>query len=382
MDNSSTPDDFGIKKWWERIGCSRNPGTHTGEEQARDLEIADLRAELASRGRAQGGNTSGNDCRMCGGTGVVGSPLDRYEDCPECAHPAVQATPAIPAGWKPAPVEPTSDMLLAAYYPDVNAPKRREIYQAMLAAAPQLDAAVAAPALFNGVIDAGDYDPETGMIRITVKLPIAGLPQELRTIGAKASIVAAHAAPAGKVQAEPTVAGWTITKIDAVFHANALRVMAPNGSAVTLRRDAPDPTETVLYRYFAGIIEGEESSGAAARDQALPDEVREQVRDAVARALTGVYYCSRVWSAWSYGTMSEDDFAPAAEDDNVLDNIVDSAIRAMKGRAASKEPEGREQCMHTYCLLGEKCQSCGHVVESQGWKGGKAASKGEKGGEA
>jgi hypothetical protein len=35
-----------IPFWWQRIGCMRNPGCHTGEEAARDEEIADLRAEI------------------------------------------------------------------------------------------------------------------------------------------------------------------------------------------------------------------------------------------------------------------------------------------------------------------------------------------------
>jgi len=38
-----------IPAWWERLGCVRNPGAHTGEESARDGEIADLRAALADQ---------------------------------------------------------------------------------------------------------------------------------------------------------------------------------------------------------------------------------------------------------------------------------------------------------------------------------------------
>lgn len=41
-----------IATWWQRIGCMRNPGCFTGEEQARDAEIAELRAALASRATA------------------------------------------------------------------------------------------------------------------------------------------------------------------------------------------------------------------------------------------------------------------------------------------------------------------------------------------
>lgn len=44
---------------------------------------------------------------------------------------------------------------------------------------------------YEGVIDAGDYDIETGMMRITVKLLGDGLPIELRTIGSAVELSAA-----------------------------------------------------------------------------------------------------------------------------------------------------------------------------------------------
>jgi hypothetical protein len=63
--------------------------------------------------------------------------------------------------------------------------------------------------------------------------------------------------------------------------------------------------------------------------QAAPDEVRQCVRDAVADALAGLYYCGRVWSAWGVGTMSEDDFSPADEDNDIIENVADAALNAM-----------------------------------------------------
>lgn len=69
--------------------------------------------------------------------------------------------------------------------------------------------------------------------------------------------------------------------------------------------------------------------------QAQKEAMRESVRDAVAEALDGLYTCGRVWSAWSYGTMSQDDFAPAGEDDDVVDNITDAAIAAMAAAPSS-----------------------------------------------
>jgi hypothetical protein len=42
----------------------------------------------------------------------------------------------------------------------------------------------------------------------------------------------------------------------------------------------------------------------------VTEELRQAVIEAVAGALGGCAYdCTRVWSAWSYGTMSQDDFS-------------------------------------------------------------------------
>lgn len=55
-------------------------------------------------------------------------------------------------------------------------------------------------------------------------------------------------------------------------------------------------------------------------------------KEAVADGLNEtVYTCSRVWSAWGYGTMSEDDFAPAWEDDELVDDLATVALDAANG---------------------------------------------------
>lgn len=52
------------------------------------------------------------------------------------------------------------------------------------------------------------------------------------------------------------------------------------------------------------------------------------VRDALADCLADTYDCTRVWSAWSYGTMGEDDFSPIAEDDHRLQELSFAALEA------------------------------------------------------
>lgn len=45
------------------------------------------------------------------------------------------------------------------------------------------------------------------------------------------------------------------------------------------------------------------------------DEQREKLIDLIAEHLSGTYHCTRVWSAWGVGTMSEDDFEDVGESD-------------------------------------------------------------------
>lgn len=66
-------------------------------------------------------------------------------------------------------------------------------------------------------------------------------------------------------------------------------------------------------------------------------EIPESVIDAVAAALGDAYDCGRVWSAWSYGTMSSDDFRLVAEDGDRVAEIaraaIDAALAAQQGGA-------------------------------------------------
>lgn len=61
----------------------------------------------------------------------------------------------------------------------------------------------------------------------------------------------------------------------------------------------------------------------------ITEELREAVCSAVAEALGSAYDCTRVWSAWGYGTMGPDDFCLVAEDDARVAEIADAAIKAM-----------------------------------------------------
>jgi len=65
----------------------------------------------------------------------------------------------------------------------------------------------------------------------------------------------------------------------------------------------------------------------------LTEEERKPYFDKAIEVLQDHLTCTRVWSAWSYGTMTQDDFVLSAEDDNIVsdtakmlfDFIVDAA---------------------------------------------------------
>ena len=62
---------------------------------------------------------------------------------------------------------------------------------------------------------------------------------------------------------------------------------------------------------------------------------REELQALVAESLRDVTYtCGRVWEAWQYGTMTDEDFAPAWEDDGLTGSMADEIMKAIKPRLA------------------------------------------------
>jgi hypothetical protein len=68
-----------------------------------------------------------------------------------------------------------------------------------------------------------------------------------------------------------------------------------------------------------------------------PEQAPVDLRTALAKALTSVYVCGRVWDAWSVGTMTEDDFQPASECEEVLDSLIE-AVSIAASPLAQPEP--------------------------------------------
>jgi len=124
---------------------------------------------------------------------------------------------------------------------------------------------------------------------------------------AKQAITAIKKALAQPVQ-EPVAWGW---RYDSCGHAVVNRLVATETSEPTL----------FLKNVFA---RGPFPLYAA------PQPVQEPValRDALAGALTSTYVCGRVWDAWNVGTMTQDDFQPAAECDELIDELVQAVAAA------------------------------------------------------
>lgn len=103
---------------------------------------------------------------------------------------------------------------------------------------------------------------------------------------------------------------------------------------------------------------------------------KEAVMDAIAAALGEAYDCTRVWEAWSHGTMGPDDFSLVAEDGDRVAEIADAAIAAMRPAPAAGDAlgvvtlvtrQGRGQELFTYTS-----QPCDNVIA---WRIGEACSK-------
>lgn len=63
----------------------------------------------------------------------------------------------------------------------------------------------------------------------------------------------------------------------------------------------------------------------------ITDELRQQIREAITDTIGDAYDCTRVWSAWSYGTMGQDDFVLVSEDENRIEEITEAVIRVITG---------------------------------------------------
>lgn len=64
----------------------------------------------------------------------------------------------------------------------------------------------------------------------------------------------------------------------------------------------------------------------------MSDKLREKIRNILTSNLGDSYFCTRVWSAWSCGTMTDDDFEPVVDSENIEDivNEIEKELSAPK----------------------------------------------------
>ena len=54
----------------------------------------------------------------------------------------------------------------------------------------------------------------------------------------------------------------------------------------------------------------------------LSESKKQKFYNMATEVLQDFYFCTRVWAAWSYGTMTQDDFLMAKEDDAILEDTA------------------------------------------------------------
>lgn len=69
-------------------------------------------------------------------------------------------------------------------------------------------------------------------------------------------------------------------------------------------------------------------------------EAREGLIGTVRTALSDALLCGRVWEAWSYGTMTQDDFMQAADDSEFVSSLADAILA--RYTLVPVSPEGGE----------------------------------------
>lgn len=65
----------------------------------------------------------------------------------------------------------------------------------------------------------------------------------------------------------------------------------------------------------------------------LSDRLKERLRNKLREELNDVLICTRSWEAWSYGTMSEDDFESVAYNDRFIEELANSILLTLANNA-------------------------------------------------
>lgn len=76
------------------------------------------------------------------------------------------------------------------------------------------------------------------------------------------------------------------------------------------------------------------AAGASPQPSQARELSKDELTDVITAHLYLTYHCTRVWSAWNVGTMSQDDFEPVDESDTPAE-IADAIIAAINTKGAA-----------------------------------------------
>ncbi|MGP4995505.1 hypothetical protein [Glutamicibacter ardleyensis] len=83
-----------------------------------------------------------------------------------------------------------------------------------------------------------------------------------------------------------------------------------------------------LQRTVVGSVPAVGSMGVSTTGTGpLNEDALDKMKLAVSEVISETtYMCSRVWEAWQYGTMTDEDFEPAWENDTLLTEVVEAVL--------------------------------------------------------
>lgn len=61
----------------------------------------------------------------------------------------------------------------------------------------------------------------------------------------------------------------------------------------------------------------------------VSNPLKERLKNTLREQLNDALYCTRVWEAWRYGTMTEDDFECLAYDDEYVEQLADAILATL-----------------------------------------------------
>lgn len=64
--------------------------------------------------------------------------------------------------------------------------------------------------------------------------------------------------------------------------------------------------------------------------------MKQQIIDVLVTELDEALFCDLIWTAWNYGTMSDNDFYNVADDEEFINNLAEKILKVKKGGKVKK----------------------------------------------